>query len=176
MTTVNRDMIQEAMRQALRSLNELYETQGWDQPPALWSIRRDLGADTILFEFEPIVPGEAFVDRVPGDVLAFLADVCADNPPPLEYDVFGLAFVSEAWTVYHVAEEDRPAPGTIHEHPDRREVRIIAAVDLAGFRYLHSIERETEERHEVSHRRGEVDQEADGYILESLDRIMQALL
>lgn len=174
---MKRDLIEEAMMVALRRLDEFVDLEGWDQTPSLWGVYRNLGSGTVMFEFELLLQ-DAFACERPSDVLAGLADVAATRRLPLmESEVFGLAFVSEAWMVKASdgidLDETRPA-----EHPSRREVRVVAAVDLAGFRYMQTRERDTLEREQRSfHRRDSAGiEEGGGYVLDSLNRLLRAVL
>ncbi len=90
--------------------------------------------------------------------------------------MFAFVFVSEGWALDASGESQRRAEARrIHEHPDRIEVRTLAAVDLAGFRYGYSIERLTGKLMESAHRPGDgADKGMDGYVHDSLARLVEA--
>lgn len=174
---MNRDLIKEAVTLSLRGLDELVATHGWDQTPSLWGIYRNLGAQSVLFEFEPLLQSVFANDR-PTDTLADLADAADQNAWLFdELQVFGLAFVSEAWMV--AGRDPLIDEGVSPElHPARREVRIVAAVDLAGICYLHTMDRLTAERteHSFDRRDSASVEEGGGYVLDSLSRLMKAVI
>ena len=165
------------MQAALREMNDVIEEGGWDQPSSLWAVTRDINQDGFILMFEQILGGDIFTGEHPTDTLAAVADAAERVRPPVGDNLFAFAFVSEAWMVMREDIAGTVEPRRFHEHPARLEVRTIGAVDIAGFRYLHTFTRGSGVRHVASHRRNEkAEMMAEGFVIESLERLVEATL
>lgn len=169
------------MSAALRTLDDVLEKQGWDQPASLWSFSRSHVGEEFILEARMVLGGAAFQQGHPTDVLAAVADAAQTRRLPVGDDLVAFVFATEAWTVVASVDDEREmmeqaADRRIHTHPDRVEVRMLSAVDRAGFRYEHSYARGSGERTEGVYRAGEqgggMVLEGDAY--ESLERLVEA--
>jgi hypothetical protein len=179
------DVVKNAMRAALRDIDEHIEQEaGWDVDPSLWVVARDLTKDGFGLWFMPVLQGHAFVGegKHPSDVLAEVADAAQVTKPPLPENLFAVAFISEAWAVMNAGPEADQLiePRRLHTHKDRQEIRVIGAVDLAGIHYTYARFRDSEERVDYAARPSEAHEVegvvASGYVLESLERLLEACL
>jgi hypothetical protein len=145
--------------QTCEDLATEFTLYGWDQPPTfgfLYERKRRI-SDTIMtaeMEFSPI-PGFTFAwkmlnQRYPDKARMHWAICTAademrqfvDRFPPAE-NLVAVALVHEAWMLVPDADDEKAfeemerasQSRTIHEHPDRVEVRGVNAVDLDGVRY-----------------------------------------
>lgn len=162
------DVVTQAMCLSMAALCHRLNEDGWDQNPSLWLACRELGEsdDALSFRIEPVAGEDAFgsLGTSPSDTLALLAwhaeKTGALNEAPS--DAFAFVFVSEAYMSTNV------------EEPERKEVRIIGAVDRAGFRYSYIFFRETGEELMEAGRPGEGDTHLSGRVMESLTRLIDA--
>lgn len=172
-----------AMLTTLRSVNDdVLEPKGWDEPASLWGVTRKQLTDAIGFELHPMMGGDDFMDAPPSEILDWLATglESPSSPAPRLPELYAVLFVAEAWMIERTAAEEREiAPGEIELQSDKVECRIICAVDIDGVNYTHRYDRITGVREESAWRNGVAlgpnGSAGDGYVMDSLARIVRAL-
>lgn len=160
------DPVVEAMQYAIARLCVELDAHGWDQNPTLWVVTRVMVPDeaSFILEFEQVAGQDVFetLDIPPGDVLDVLADLAEKSEDSIPDSAFAFVFASEAYV------------STNFEHPERREARVLGAVDRGGFGYGHLHFRDTEEVRMEVDRPGENSLALSGYVYQSLRRLIEA--
>jgi hypothetical protein len=121
-------------------LNELRDAAGrvsdsWDMPPVLVSLR--IKGDGLEITPWP-VPDRLWDGTHPPSVLAAIGRSLAKSDTDWQEparDVCAIGFCTEGWTLpAHLFDDDHRAglTGSLSEHPDRIEVRIMSAVGRDG--------------------------------------------
>lgn len=185
-----------ALIATLVSIEEDLVDGGWDQSPALYTCSRNLpprhiadglaraGSTALVMELREI-PG--FPDDAPPYVvlngLAEMLNKTSETARLLLHadkrDICAWVFCCEGWGLIGSQEdvENRPTK-SIRDDPRRIEVRIITAVDRAGYRYQLTRRRDTDlvELHLDKNPSDENDEEEGlhGRILDALAGIMRA--
>lgn len=180
------DPIAAALTGALRRLDSIVEREGWDRPSTLWA-HRNLTADdtslTVQLLLRRMDVGDLLLSAQPAQSLLRYAHQVATRSVPEESRglVLAFAFVTEAWMVVGnspsltKARNDR----TIHQRPDRIEIRILTAVDTAGVVYSHIYPRDaahSDQRTETASRPIEVrsGMEVTGDVVDALRILIEA--
>jgi hypothetical protein len=157
----SRDVIGFAMAQALVTIEDDLNEDGWDIPPSLMSFRREMYPPELLEKFgaDGFMLGIKNLGEIWGDgatiaaKLRAMASALAGRRPELEEEfpdqegIFGWAVTNEGWTL--VPDEQGHVPdyeGSLAAHPDRVEIRFILAVDQAGVMYQLSRRRDNDVR------------------------------
>lgn len=145
---MGRDVVAQAMLEVLGELNILLEAEGWDRPPSLWGVRRELSADGLGLTLQRLPTGRLLTDGHPAEGVARLAVSGSRPPVPL----FAVVLVSEAWMVMSAGEQDAEVARAqgLDRHPRRVETRMLVAIDVAGFRYSVVVPRDTAKAEVVS--------------------------
>lgn len=134
---------------------DAFRQEEWDQPPEVGYLV-DYGDGTI-HPVELVIPSQwwgLFPDTYDG--LIALANLIANGGlgdsvlkvrNPLR--VVGAIILTEAWRVHadpeHAAElKEQAAARQLHQHPDRRECRVVQAVTLDGDQLMMSYDRGTD--------------------------------
>jgi hypothetical protein len=157
----------------------------WDADPELLAVHVD-GLEVTLTRM-PVPPSVWDGPGGPGAGLEMFAEaippVRPGLPPGVTGELHALAFVHEGWTVENVDLTDHHAwrrvqkmagEGRLRFHPDAREIRAVAAVDVAGNVYHVKLVRgsgETETRIAVP---GD-DYEPSGIIVDALDELVEKM-
>lgn len=159
----------------------------WDLPPELVLIvRRYVAGVGIVHAHFPFGLGaNLWVDRPVWKVLAVIAEAVQQIGHPIDLpgdaEVVGVAMLSEGWAL----RAPDPAAAavakawadehSISNHPDRVEMKMIMAVDTAGFRYLVEHARgEAEALSQVDTGLGVRDARLDGRLYDRLSQILDA--
>ncbi len=171
--TAERNLMGVSVVAALDQMESDIDEHGWDQPPRLFVIYRDLVDPAVMSEgedafiltitsFADAQIAEAFTTPA-GDAgghlswfMKRLASVVRTAPPGIVPDnVFGWALCAEGWELAAEASTDDDEwdemvkvadAHQIHADPRRVEIRIIEAVDRAGATYALTHRRATGER------------------------------
>lgn len=181
------DPIAASVSASLRRLNAISERDGWDRPPSLWAMRRDLSTDeegvTVQLDIRRIDTGPVFLTPQPAAALsAYARDIAARSmPEEFRGTILAYVFVTEAWMVLGNDESITRAgvEHTIHQRADRIEVRILSAVDSAGIVYSHIYPRDparSDQRMETAGRPGETGAvlSLDGAVIDALRTLIDA--
>jgi hypothetical protein len=156
----------------------------WDEYPELYRLLVTGGTPRLA-----AVPFPASVWTMmprPPDVLAFLAQTAAAGRTRLPggaADLHGMAFRHEGWRVDVEPDDERAQAEvnaaaldhTLHTHPDRREERIMCAVDRAGITYKVEQLRGEPATGAIVYPGGGGDHDITGSVPESLDLMVAAL-
>lgn len=94
--------------------------------------------------------GDITDERRPGDALREFSDFLSQNDFPFTVDeVVGVMFKSEAWVLSTDDDLDKDevqkhgSEHTIHEHPKRHEVKMVAAELMSGWSVFGVLDRES---------------------------------
>lgn len=144
-----RDPLTAATMEALtRYLTEHVQGDVWDECPELLVLSRlDTGPSMILQAAAPLgVPDVVWTMAPAHRVLAVVGDALRQiGPPDLPGEPVGVTLLSEAWLlelpVDATPEQRREAERwcqthSIADHPHGKEVKMVTAVDTAGYLYF----------------------------------------
>lgn len=168
MTSTSDDPVTQAILDVVKKIEDQTSQHGWDLPPMLFLLERaprgEVPPGLLPPGVDPLFTLSVTDSGLPDSVwevnppwrtlsaLALLVDSGADTPLT-RTDLYGLAWCFEAWAVTADDEADleRKAAqprGWIAARSDRREVRCVIAVDVAGTRY--TVFHERDGRREVT--------------------------
>lgn len=152
------------------------------------ALRNGQMGQQMLFHQLDINP-EVWTTGEAAQVLGKLAKYAEKHPPNFgllnddELRLIGLLFVSEAWMVKARGEEMDAAREYARErhlstHPDRVEIRMVYAVDTAGYQYMLNQERGSEvvDEHVQGPGLGDQRQRVAGEIPDALTKLLDAIV
>lgn len=134
-----------AMRRALLKMEALAHRAGWDKPPLIGTLESCPGGYRAMLWNELCASALAAGEGHPAVGLSRIADdVCRviELLGAVDYPEFrGLYFISETWQLYTSGkaplaqrkyDEAMSDERMLHEHPNRREARVLSAATVDG--------------------------------------------
>lgn len=195
------DPIVWAMRRGAHGLmTELAAADAWDQIPSLYLVLHEespevpeeaarlltgeegLRTMAVLFKYLEIAD-EAWGAAPPPELLSLLTDYVREEvgvyPAQEGQRAIGLMLVTEGWGTPRALDPEvveLARRRELHTLPDRIEMRIISAVDTAGYRYMVVQERGSTEPQEMYAGPGVNKGRPGGAILEGLEGLLAVMV
>jgi hypothetical protein len=166
-------------------IREVESRTEWDEPPQLYRLHLTGGVPRIVPVRVPLPLWAA--GRAP-EVLENIANLLTDPRfRPYSVDLHGMAFRHEGWEVI-IDEPKDPASRfkaervsemskehTLYTHPERREVRMMYAVDRAQITYQAHLARGDAKATGIVSFPGNARMQMTGSVLEALDSMVASL-